>query len=162
MKLLLSSVAVSLLSANTVAGFKSPAPASIIQPDPTEYLNWLPNHQGHGDFNNRNKSVQSWKPHHHRPPHYPRPGHCDVEQPSSQNSFWLPNFHGAYEGTSPFLVNGTGYQVFRNVKDFGAVGDGQHDDTAAFNAAITSEFHYAKCRTPPMTGTQVEDAFQAV
>lgn len=30
-----------------------------------------------------------------------------------------------------------GYQVFRNVKDFGAVGDGSTDDTAAINKAIS-------------------------
>jgi glucan 1,3-beta-glucosidase len=32
----------------------------------------------------------------------------------------------------------SGYQFFRNVKDFGAVGDGSNDDTAAINKAITA------------------------
>ncbi|KAL8858139.1 MAG: hypothetical protein Q9178_005316 [Gyalolechia marmorata] len=63
--------------------------------------------------------------------------------------YWLVNilhqeraaFHNAagnYTGTNTGL-NSTGkYQVFRNVKAFGARGDGFNDDTAAINRAISS------------------------
>ncbi|KAF9044166.1 glucan 1,3-beta-glucosidase [Panaeolus papilionaceus] len=51
--------------------------------------------------------------------------------------FWLERIK--HQGISPFNPNPKDYQVFRNVKDFGAVGDGVHDDTAAINAAITAQ-----------------------
>lgn len=118
--------------------YRQPAPAYIIQPDPFAYQNWLPNNPGHGLFRDKNSSVTPWTPNpFQQPAEYPRPQICGVESPASQSDFWLEGI--AHEGTSPFLVNGANYKVFRNVKDFGAVGDGVTDDTDAFNRAISDE-----------------------
>ncbi|PKS09514.1 hypothetical protein jhhlp_004131 [Lomentospora prolificans] len=49
--------------------------------------------------------------------------------------FWLEDI--AHQGKAPYHSD-SDYQVFRNVKDFGAVGDGVTDDTEAINKAISS------------------------
>ncbi|ORY17961.1 pectate lyase superfamily protein-domain-containing protein [Clohesyomyces aquaticus] len=49
--------------------------------------------------------------------------------------YWLENIK--HQGAAAFNSDST-YQVFRNVKDFGAKGDGRTDDTAAIQRAISS------------------------
>ncbi|KAJ5294891.1 hypothetical protein N7508_009712 [Penicillium antarcticum] len=57
------------------------------------------------------------------------------QKTSAASSYWVANVKR--QGTVPF-VKSADYQVFRNVMDFGATGDGSTDDTAAINKAISS------------------------
>lgn len=156
MKLSLSIATIFLCTIDYVYTYKAPAPAYRIHPEPHEYQNWLPSHTGQGHFWNKNHSVSPWQPQPCPPHHHPSHAHCSVDHPEPQSSFWLPKFHGAYEGTSPFLANGSNYTIFRNVKDFGAVGDGKADDTAAFNRAITCKpSTFRKSTTPVLTALQM-------
>lgn len=47
----------------------------------------------------------------------------------ASDPYWLQNIK--HQGISAFNSDPSSYQVFRNVKDFGAKGDGSTDDTAA-------------------------------
>lgn len=50
------------------------------------------------------------------------------------SAYWMEDI--AHQGHASFNPDAS-YQVFRNIKDFGAVGDGISDDTAAINKAIS-------------------------
>lgn len=59
------------------------------------------------------------------------------EEPSIKpraTQFWYEAI--TKQGTAAFNTNPSAYKVYRNVKDYGAVGDGVTDDTTAINAAI--------------------------
>ncbi|KAJ5593693.1 hypothetical protein N7537_010597 [Penicillium hordei] len=52
-------------------------------------------------------------------------------------SYWLEDI--SHQGTAAFNDYPANFRVFRNVKDFGAKGDGVTDDTSAINYAIGSD-----------------------
>ena len=57
----------------------------------------------------------------------------DSSSPSAGSDYWVADIKR--QGAIPFGTD-SAYQLYRNVKDFGAKGDGTTDDTAAINNAI--------------------------
>ncbi|OJJ40251.1 hypothetical protein ASPWEDRAFT_166332 [Aspergillus wentii DTO 134E9] len=66
-------------------------------------------------------------------------------------SYWLADI--THQGVAAFNPNPSGYKVFRNVKDYGAKGDGVTDDTAAINAAISDGDRFSPASRKTSTTT---------
>ena len=139
----------------TTTAWRRSAPPAAVGPLPYSYRDFGPRLQHTNPFvpHYKNTTAHPWDP--LEPPSYPGQYHCHAGVPADQHEFWLANV--PHEGTSPFLANGSGHVVYRDVQDFGAGGDGVKDDSAVFNAAITCTY----CRGVALQGIISTDTMTA-
>ena len=141
-------IAIATLFADPTDAYRNPAHhrSPHVQYD---YRGYHPSQRGSGHFESLNRSLVPWEA--FRPPMNnadklnSENNQCSTNDHKSGN-FWLSQI--AHQGTSPFLSDSSEYVVYRNVKDFGAKGDGTTDDSAAFNTAITRMLPTAESMAP--------------
>ncbi|KAJ5292368.1 Endochitinase B1 [Penicillium atrosanguineum] len=74
-----------------------------------------------------------------------------TSETSDDVSYWLADI--THQGIAAFNSNPSTYKVFRNVRDYGAKGDGVTDDTAAINLAISDGGRYGPASRETSTTT---------